>query len=284
MIEVITDLEAMRDVSKRVRDAGQTIGFVPTMGYLHSGHQSLILQAAAENDFPVLSIFVNPTQFAPDEDYETYPRDLARDSALAEAAGCRLIFAPPPQAIYPLDYSTYIEVTGVSALYCGKSRPTHFRGVTTIVAKLLNIVSPDRAYFGQKDAQQAFIIQKMVRELNMDVQIVVLPIVREADGLAMSSRNTYLSPEQRKAARVLHRALLQGRELFRGGLVKPDELKRAMVELIQAEPLARIDYVELVEPETFTPARSGTDPMLALLAVYVGQTRLIDNLLFSIGE
>jgi len=281
MMERINNMNDMQLLSRNIRNKGKTIGFVPTMGFLHQGHLSLISKAKAENDTCIVSVFVNPTQFGPHEDFSAYPRDLERDAGLAENAGADVIFCPTGAEIYPEDYRTFVEVTELSAILCGQNRPAHFRGVTTIVAILFNIVMPDRAYFGQKDAQQAFIISRMVTDLKMNIEMKIVPTVREADGLAMSSRNSYLSSDQRKAATVLFRSLVHGRDLYRAGQTDPLILRQEMIRMIKAEQLAVIDYVELVDPDTFAAVGPQSTCYLALMAVRIGKTRLIDNLLFT---
>lgn len=258
------------------------IGFVPTMGYFHEGHLALMRRAREENDFLVVSLFVNPTQFGPDEDYGRYPRDFERDKGLAEEEGVDLLFAPSVEDMYPEGYATYVEVTGrLTSSLCGVSRPGHFRGVTTVVAKLFNIVKPHRAYFGEKDAQQLRVIKRMVMDLNFDIEIVAVPTVREPDGLAMSSRNEYLSPEERKAALVLWRSLNLARSLVEAGERKADRIVSEMRRLIESEPLARIDYVEIVDSETLENVDVIEGEVLVALAVYIGTTRLIDNIVIS---
>ncbi|GBD09647.1 Pantothenate synthetase [Candidatus Thermoflexus japonica] len=256
-----------------------TWGFVPTMGYLHEGHLSLVRRARAENDHVAVSIFVNPTQFGPHEDYNRYPRDLERDLRLLEPLGVDLVFAPPVEEMYPPGFQTWVVVEEVSRPLEGAARPGHFRGVATVVTKLLNIIQPDRAYFGQKDAQQAVVIRRMVQDLNIPVEIVVCPTVREPDGLAMSSRNTYLSPEERQAATVLFRALQAAKARYEQGERDAERLRAAMREVIQAEPLARLDYVSVADPETLQELSRVEDRALLSLAVYIGKTRLIDNIL-----
>ena len=240
----------VKEVKDQVREwkkQGFSVGLVPTMGYLHEGHQSLVKRAVAENDKVVVSVFVNPIQFAPNEDLETYPRDLEADCALCESTGAAMVFHPEPSEMYGDDFTTFVDMTGVTKELCGKSRPTHFRGVCTVVNKLFNIVTPDKAYFGQKDAQQLAVIRRMVRNLNMNLEVVGCPIIREADGLAKSSRNTYLSAEERKAALVLSKAIFLGEKMIKDGERDGDKVLSAMTELIESEPLAKIDYVEMVK-------------------------------------
>ena len=256
---------------------GLSVGLVPTMGYLHEGHKSLIERAVKENDRVVVSIFVNPTQFGPTEDLESYPRDLNADSILCEEAGAALIFAPEASEMYAEDFTTYVNTSGVTAELCGKSRPIHFRGVCTVVNKLFNIATPDRAYFGEKDAQQLAVIRRMVRDLNMNVDIVGCPIIREADGLAKSSRNTYLSPEERQAALVLSRAIKAGKAMVQSGEKDGEKVLDEMKRIISEEPLARIDYVEMVKWDTIEVHHRVDGPVLVAIAVFIGKTRLIDN-------
>lgn len=262
---------------KAWKKEGLSIGLVPTMGYLHEGHKSLIDRAVAENDRVVVSIFVNPIQFGPTEDLESYPRDLNADSLLCEKAGAALIFAPEPSEMYGEDFTTFVDMSGVTGELCGKSRPIHFRGVCTVVNKLFNIAMPDRAYFGQKDAQQLAVIRRMVRNLNMNLEIVGCPIIREADGLAKSSRNTYLSAEERQAALVLSRAIKTGQAMVQAGEKDGERVLAAMRQLISEEPLARIDYVEMVKWDTIEIHHRVDCPVLVAIAVFIGKTRLIDN-------
>ena len=247
------------------------------MGYLHEGHKSLIERAVKENDKVVVSVFVNPTQFGPTEDLESYPRDLNADSILCEEAGAALIFAPEVSEMYAEDFTTYVNMSGVTAELCGKSRPIHFRGVCTVVNKLFNIATPDRAYFGEKDAQQLAVIRRMVRDLNMNVEVVGCPIIREADGLAKSSRNTYLSSEERKAALVLSRAIRAGKAMVQSGEKDGEKILDEMKRMISEEPLARIDYVEMVKWDTIEIHHRVDCPILVAVAVFIGKTRLIDN-------
>ena len=256
---------------------GFSVGLVPTMGYLHEGHKSLIERAVKENDKVVVSVFVNPTQFGPTEDLESYPRDLNADSILCEDAGAALIFAPEVSEMYAENFTTYVNTSGVSAELCGKSRPIHFRGVCTVVNKLFNIATPDRAYFGEKDAQQLAVIRRMVRDLNMNVEIVGCPIIREADGLAKSSRNTYVSPEERQAALVLSRAIRAGKAMVQSGEKDGEKVLAEMKRIISEEPLARIDYVEMVKWDTIEIHHRVDCPILVAIAVFIGKTRLIDN-------
>ena len=255
-----------------------TVGFVPTMGYLHEGHLALVKQARIENSAVIVSIYVNPTQFSPREDFGAYPRDLNRDLELLSEGGVDIVFVPSDDQIYSPEFSTWVDVEKVSERLEGTSRPGHFRGVATVVAKLFNIVQPTRAYFGQKDAQQAVVIKRMVADLNMVIEIVVVPTVRESDGLAMSSRNIYLSPEERQAATILFRALTLARQLRQGGEKDAGKIRRQMTPLIQKEPLAKIEYVSIADAETLEELDLIDRPTLASLAVRIGKTRLIDNM------
>ncbi len=259
-----------------------TVGLVPTMGFLHDGHLSLVRQAKAECDHVVVSIFVNPTQFGPSEDLDAYPRDLPRDLALLEEAGVDLVWTPTPEVIYPDGFQTWVEVEQVTKPLEGGMRPGHFRGVTTIVAKLFTGVQPDKAFFGQKDAQQVVVIKQMTRDLNFPIEIVVCPIRREPDGLAMSSRNTYLDPAQREAATVLSRSLIAARTAFESGERDADKLRAIVSEMIAAEPLAELQYVSCAHPQTLAELETvDEDGALLSMAVYVGKTRLIDNFLLG---
>ena len=263
--------------------AGRSIGLVPTMGALHEGHGSLIAAARKENELVIVSVFVNPTQFGPGEDLNAYPRTLEADCLLAEQMGADIVFAPTPKEMYPSEDMTWVEVTGdITKVLCGRSRPIHFRGVTTVVSKLLNLAQPDRAYFGQKDAQQVQVIKHMVKDLFFNVQLRIMPIVREADGLAKSSRNTYLSPEERKAGLVLSRSLRQAETLFQQGERNGAELVEVVREMIAVEPLSEIDYVEIYALPDLTPlAGKIAGPCLLAVAVRFGTTRLIDNIILA---
>lgn len=281
MIVAKTVQEVRAQVARWKRE-GHTVGLVPTMGYLHEGHASLVDKARSMCGKVVASDFVNPTQFGPNEDLEAYPRDFDRDCALLEEHGCDLVFYPSVEEMYAPDAATYVEIlSDMPKQLCGRTRPIHFRGVCTVVSKLFNIVQPDLAFFGQKDAQQLAIIRRMVRDMSYGIEIVACPIVREADGLAKSSRNTYLSLEERQAALVLSKAVFYGQELAASGLRDPQALLNAMTALIEAEPLARIDYVSAVDGVTMLPARELREGVLVAMAVYIGKTRLIDN--FTVG-
>lgn len=275
-MKIFENIEDVR--ASRWSTSHQTWGLVPTMGYLHRGHLSIVQRARAENDFVAASIFVNPTQFSPNEDFDAYPRDLQRDLELLERERVDLVFAPSEETLYPPDFQTSVVVSEVTQPLEGASRPTHFPGVTTIVAKLLNIVQPHRAYFGQKDAQQVVVLERMVDDLNFNVQIVVCPIVREADGLAMSSRNTRLSPAQRAAAPALYRALSAARDAIDDGVRDANELREMMIAEIEDEPLARLDYVSVAHPQTLQELEQVQDRALLSGAIFVGSVRLIDNI------
>lgn len=281
-MEITGKIDEVRKQVKEWRRQGLSIGLVPTMGYLHEGHKSLIDRAVAENDRVVVSDFVNPIQFGVNEDLATYPRDIEADKKLCSQAGADLIFHPQPEEMYAPDFSTYVEMQKVSERLCGKTRPAHFRGVCTVVCKLFHIVMPDRAYFGQKDAQQLAVIRRMVRDLDMDIQIVGCPIIREEDGLAKSSRNTYLNPEERKAALVLSKAVFCGEDLMKKGERDANTILTAMRNLIEGEPLAKIDYVEMVDADRIEPLTKAEGRVLTALAVYIGNTRLIDNFIMEV--
>ncbi|MDX1686382.1 MAG: pantoate--beta-alanine ligase [Candidatus Promineifilaceae bacterium] len=268
----------------RWQDPTLSWGLVPTMGYLHEGHLSLVRAARPENERVAASIYVNPTQFAPDEDLESYPRDLERDLALLQAEGVDLVFTPSDDVMYPAGFQTYVSVEEVTQVLEGASRPTHFRGVTTIVAKLFNVIRPTRAYFGQKDYQQTVVLRRMVQDLNFDVDLVVCPIVREADGLAMSSRNEYLTAPQREAANVLYRALTAGAGLLDAGERDAAAVRNHMQQMIAAEPLATADYVSVAHPDTLEELEQITERAVLSMAVFVGKTRLIDNVLWNANE
>lgn len=281
-MKIVKTVEEVRQEVKAWRKEGLTVGLVPTMGFLHEGHKSLIDRAVAENDRVVVSDFVNPTQFGAGEDLESYPRDLSRDAELCREAGASLLFNPEPEKMYAQDACTMVDMSGdLTTELCGRTRPIHFRGVCTVVSKLFNIVAPDRAYFGQKDAQQLAVIRRMVRDLNFDIEIVGCPIIREEDGLAKSSRNTYLNSEERKAALVLSRAVAKGRAMAEAGEKDADKIVAEMTDCINQEPLARIDYVKAVNAETIVPVSVMEPPVLMAMAVYVGKTRLIDNFIYK---
>lgn len=279
-ITAISEIRAQLQSERK----GKSIGFVPTMGYLHEGHLSLIRKAKSECDVVVVSIFVNPTQFGPNEDFSRYPRDIERDSVLASEAGCDVLFIPPAEELYPSGYSSYVTVEHLSSVLEGKFRPTHFKGVTTIVLKLFNIVQPDVAYFGQKDAQQSIIIKRMVADFNLPLRIEVVPTVREADGLAMSSRNVYLNVEERKNAAVLYQSLELARNAIQSGERDCTVILSSMEKLIQSKHPTQIDYVAIVDAQTLEPKTqlAKNDTVLIPLAVRFGTTRLIDNIMVTV--
>ena len=280
-MNIATTVEQTKQTVRQWKAEGLTVGLVPTMGYLHEGHESLIKRAVAECDRVMVSVFLNPIQFAPNEDLATYPRDFAADTVLIENAGADLVFHPEPSELYAPDACTFVNVEGITSELCGKTRPTHFRGVCTVVSKLMNISQADRAYFGQKDAQQLAVVRRMVCDLNMNVEVVGCPIVREEDGLAKSSRNTYLSPAEREAALVLSRAVREGQRLMEEGERDAKTILSAMRAIIEAEPLARIDYVEMVSWDGIKPVDVADSSVLVAMAVYIGKTRLIDNFIFE---
>ena len=282
MIPVIKTVREVREHVRAWRNEGLNVGLVPTMGFLHEGHRSLIERAVAENDRVVVSIFVNPIQFAPNEDLESYPRDIEADRALCTDAGAAMIFNPEPAEMYPQGFCTAVDMNGLKFELCGKSRPIHFSGVCTVVTKLFNIVGPDRAYFGQKDAQQLAIIRRMVRDLNMPLEVVGCPIVREEDGLAKSSRNTYLNEQERAAALILSKTIFLGQKLVDEGERDAKKLIAAMEANIATEPLARIDYVDVVDAENIERIDRLEGEVLVAMAVYIGKTRLIDNFIASV--
>ena len=266
-MKIVKTVDEVRVIVKEWKKEGLTVGLVPTMGFLHEGHKSLITRAVSENDRVVVSDFVNPTQFGVGEDLESYPRDLERDTMLCEEAGANLIFNPEPENMYFDDFSTYVNIESLSEELCGKSRPIHFRGVGTVVSKLFNIVNPDRAYFGQKDAQQLAIIKRMVRDLNFDIEIVGCPIVREED--------------ERKAALILSKAVKLGEDMAKAGEKDTDKIVSEMIKLIETEPMAKIDYVQAVDAVSVKPVKEMTAPVLVAMAVYIGKTRLIDNFIYE---
>lgn len=280
-MKVVGTIKEVRELVKEWKKNGKSVGFVPTMGYLHEGHGSLITKARENNDKVVVSIFVNPMQFGPSEDLESYPRDLEKDSRFCESLGADLIFHPEPEEMYHEDFSSYVDMSVLTEELCGLSRPVHFRGVCTVVNKLFNIVQPDNAYFGEKDAQQLAIIKHMVQDLNMDVNVVGCPIVREEDGLAKSSRNTYLSAEERQAALILSKTVELAKKLIAEGETDADILVAKMKENIETEPMAKIDYVKAVNGLTMQQQKEIKAPMLIAMAVYIGKTRLIDNVILA---
>lgn len=280
-MKLVRSIGEMRALCRSARSHGARLGLVPTMGALHEGHLTLVRAARQKSDLVAASIFVNPTQFGPNEDFAKYPRAMESDCALLECEGVELVFAPSVEEMYPQQTVTWVVVDGLSDRLCGKSRPGHFRGVTTVVAKLFHIVEPDLAFFGQKDAAQVAIIQRMVRDLNMPVTIEVCPIVREPDGLAISSRNAYLSLQERTSALVLHQSLMRVQKLFEAGDRNSGELISAAKQEFAAEPAVRLDYIEVVDPETLEPVAAITKRTLVAVAAFVGKTRLIDNILLE---
>ena len=280
-MKVVKTIQETREIVAAWRKEGLTVGLVPTMGYLHEGHQSLIAKSVSENDRTVVSVFVNPIQFGPNEDLEAYPRDLERDMQLVETTGGDLIFNPEPSEMYPSHFTSFIDTTETTELLCGAVRPIHFRGVCTVVGKLFNIVRPDRAYFGQKDAQQLATIRRFVRDLDFGIEIVPCPIIREDDGLAKSSRNTYLNAEERQAALILSKSLALGKKAIEEGEKDAKKVIEIIKSNLATEPLARVDYVEVVDFENIQRVDTIAGETLVAIAVYIGKTRLIDN--FIIG-
>lgn len=280
-MKVIKTVKEVREIVKDWKKHGFSIGFVPTMGYLHEGHESLIQKAVQENDRVIVSVFVNPIQFAPGEDFGSYPRDIDRDYVLCKSAGANIIFYPDKKEMYANNFSTYVDLTGPSNGLCAKSRPDHFRGVCTVVSKLFLITTPDRAYFGQKDAQQLAVIKRMVQDLNFDIEVIGCPIIRELDGLAKSSRNTYLNEEERSAATILNKAITNAKELILSGETNSIKIIEVIKKFIEQEPLAKIDYVELVSYPEIEPVVNIHGSILTAIAVYIGKTRLIDNFILE---
>ena len=272
------DVAKLRELVANFKKENKSIGLVPTMGALHEGHASLINASAKENDITIVSVFVNPTQFGPNEDYEAYPRTLENDCIVAQNAGADVVFAPKNKDLYPNEDMTWVEVTGdITKVLCGRTRPIHFRGVTTVVSKLFNLSRADRAYFGLKDAQQTEVLRRMVDDLFFNVELRIMPIIREADGLAKSSRNTYLNEEERKAALILSKAVFLGKKMVEDGETSAAAVKEAMIKKIESEPMAKIDYVEAVDGLSMQPVEEIKAPVLVAMAVYIGKTRLIDN-------
>lgn len=280
-MQVVKTIQEVREIVKGWRKEGLSVGLVPTMGFLHEGHQSLIAKSVADNDRTVVSVFVNPIQFGPSEDLEAYPRDLNHDMAAVEAMGGDLIFNPEPSEMYPAHFTTFVDTTETTELLCGARRAGHFRGVCTVVSKLFNIVGPDRAYFGQKDAQQLATVRRFVRDLNFDLEIIACPIVREADGLAKSSRNTYLSAEERRAALILSKSLKLGQTAVENGERNASAIIKIISDSLQTEPLARVDYVEVVDLNNVQRVETIEGEALVAIAVYIGKTRLIDNFIWK---
>lgn len=280
-MQVVKTIQEVRKIVKGWRKEGLSVGLVPTMGFLHEGHQSLIAKSVADNGRTVVSVFVNPIQFGPSEDLEAYPRDLNHDMAAVEAMGGDLIFNPDPSEMYPDHFTTFVDTTETTELLCGARRAGHFRGVCTVVSKLFNIVGPDRAYFGQKDAQQLATVRRFVRDLNFDLEIIACPIVREADGLAKSSRNTYLSAEERRAALILSKSLKLGQTAVENGERNASTIIKIISDSLQTEPLARVDYVEVVDLNNVQRVETIEGETLVAIAVYIGKTRLIDNFIWK---
>ncbi len=279
---LVKEIKELRNLIKAWKRDGLSVGYVPTMGALHEGHESLIKRAVEENDKVVVSVFVNPTQFGPNEDFDSYPRNINKDLELCVNVGASIVFNPEPSEMYYGDKSTSVSVSGLTSVLCGAKRPGHFDGVCLVVSKFLNIVTPDKAYFGEKDAQQVAVIKRMVRDLNIDVEIVACPIIREEDGLAKSSRNTYLSKDERKAALVLSRSLEIAKDALRKGERNANNIKNAIKEVLNSEPLAKIDYVEIVDSDSLKSVEIIERNVLIPIAVYIGKTRLIDNFTFEI--
>ena len=281
-MEIVKTIKEVRQQVKQWKKDGLSIGLVPTMGYLHEGHKSLIDKAVTENDRVVVSVFVNPIQFGPNEDFKTYPRNMDNDKKLCESSGASLIFNPEPSEMYFENKSTNVDVGGLTEVLCGAKRPGHFSGVCIVVSKLFNIVSPGRAYFGEKDAQQLAVIKRMVRDLNFDIKVIGCPIIREKDGLAKSSRNTNLSQEERQAALVLEKSLKQAEKLLENGVKDTLLVKKLIEEQLNKEPLAKIDYVEIVDSESLKPVKEINKTVLIAIAVFIGKIRLIDNFIFVV--
>lgn len=280
-MEIATTIKETREIIKEWRRQGLSIGLVPTMGFLHEGHESLIRKSVQDNDRTIVSIFVNPMQFGKNEDLETYPRDLERDSRLCLEDGVDLIFNPTPEEMYPDQFFSFVDMTTITGGLCGSDRPDHFRGVCTVVSKLFHITAPDRAYFGQKDAQQLSVIKKMVRDLNFDLEVIGCPTIREADGLAKSSRNTYLSQEERRAATVINCTLRYAEDALAGGERNAVALREDLIRMLRLEPLAQIEYVEIVDWKILQPIKKLEKPALIAVAVKFGKTRLIDNFIWE---
>lgn len=278
---LVKNISEIKDLVSEWKKEGKTIGLVPTMGYLHEGHESLIKKAKKENDKVIVSVFVNPTQFGPNEDLESYPRNIEKDRELCESCGVDVVFNPEPVEMYKNNASTYINVEGLTEGLCGASRPIHFRGVCTVVSKLFNITMADKAYFGEKDAQQLAVVKKMVEDLNFNIDVVGCPIIREKDGLAKSSRNTYLSKEERVAALILNKSLNLALKKLKNGESSGENVINVIKGVIKEEPLAKIDYVEVVDSKTLKPVKKIENSILVAIAVYIGKTRLIDNFTFN---
>ncbi|ADD68200.1 pantoate/beta-alanine ligase [Denitrovibrio acetiphilus DSM 12809] len=281
-MKILNTVNDVKTAIKELQKAGRKVGLVPTMGFLHAGHMSLVKKSVADNDFTVVSVFVNPTQFGPNEDLEAYPRDFENDTKLLTDAGADLIFSPSPEEMYPEGFSTKVSVSGITNALCGLSRPVHFDGVATVVTKLFNIVNPDRAYFGSKDYQQLQVIRRMVKDLNMSVEVIGMPIIRESDGLAMSSRNIYLKPEERTSALSLSKSFGLIQKLLDNGERDARVLRQKVVDYINSHSSAHVDYVEIIHPEKLNSLETVNGDIVAALAVKIGRARLIDNKLFKI--
>ncbi len=281
-MQIVKTVKEVREQVKEWKKQGLTVGFVPTMGYLHEGHASLMIKAKSECDKVVTSIFVNPMQFGVNEDLDSYPRDLEADAKLCDSIGVDLIFHPEVEEMYADGFCSFVDMNGLTKELCGKSRPIHFRGVCTVVSKLFNIVTPDKAFFGQKDAQQLAVIKRMVKDLNMDIEVVGCPIIRESDGLAKSSRNTYLNEQERQAALILSKTIRLGEQMVKDGEKDVETLVEAMKKNIESEPMARIDYVEAVSMDTIEKIDKIEGSVLVAMAVYIGKTRLIDNFIVEV--
>jgi len=283
-MKIYKKIDEIKEESRKLKATGKFIGFVPTMGFFHEGHLSLVRESVKKTDCTVVSIFVNPTQFGPREDFKSYPRNLEKDLETLEKEGINYVFVPDNKEIYPEGYRTYVEVHDLQDKLCGESRPGHFRGVCTVVLKFFNIIKPDVSFFGQKDAQQAIILKKMVRDLNLDIKIEILPIVRDKDGMALSSRNYYLDNDGRKAALCLFKSLKSAREMIMNGEKKAEKIKRRMKEIIQSEPLAKIDYIEIVDMDNLEHMGKIEDEALVALAAFIGNARLIDNMIVNVKD
>lgn len=280
-MKVVSDIDKMKTYARIMKKENKLVGLIPTMGYLHEGHLSLIRAARKQSDTVIVSIFVNPIQFGPDEDFEKYPRDIKKDEELARSCGVDVLFCPQKEAMYPENFSTFVNVEKLTEVLCGKSRPGHFRGVTTVVMKLFEIIKPDIAYFGQKDAQQVYVIKKMIEDLNMDITMKIMPIIREADGLAMSSRNVYLTKSERKTASFLYGSLKLAEDLVASGEKSSRKITKKMRDLISEEPSIKIDYVSIVQTKSLKEIASVEGEILIAVAAFIGRTRLIDNVILS---
>ncbi len=280
-MKIINHIDKMKTYARIMKKENKLVGLVPTMGYLHEGHLSIIKAARNQSDIVIVSIFVNPVQFGPDEDFEKYPRDIKRDEELAKECGVDIIFYPKKEDMYPEGFSTYVDVEKLTKALCGKSRPGHFRGVTTVVMKLFEIIKPDIAYFGQKDAQQAYVVKKMIEDLNMDIITKIMPIIREEDGLAMSSRNIYLTKSERKDASLVYKSLKLAEGLIGSGEINPKKIIKKMRDLLSEKPSLKIDYISIVDTKSLKEVTTVEGEVLIAIAVFIGKTRLIDNIILS---